>query len=190
LAFPIVQPFSLDDRAKRDLGGALGLTALPDEISGAIEAAISTYKATEAGSRDTTVKNTLVALDELKKTGRTYEKAVARLADDRSGVDYTTHSALQDLAKAEMRREPGAREALNKAATEQAARLRDHERVNTKTESLRFFCGVLRLIFNHAAADSVRQTPEKAWHYAGDLRWRSSQQPTSRPRISSLILSG
>jgi hypothetical protein len=129
-----------------------------------IEGAITAYKATEAGSPDTTVANTLVALDELNKSGRGYQKAVARLADDRSGVDYTTHYALQDLAKAVVRQEQGARAALNQAASARAEQLRQHKRVNTATESLRFFCGVLRLIFNNAASSTVRGTLDQSWH--------------------------
>lgn len=164
LSPPVVQPFRLGDSEKRDLAGTLGLKGLPDQTADMIEGAVAAYKATETGSPDTTVANTLAALDELKKGGRSYEKAVARLGHDCSGVDYTTHHALQDLAKAVARHEVGAREALNQAASARAEQLRHHVRVNTETESLRFFCGVLRLIFNNAASSTVRGTLDQSWY--------------------------
>ena len=58
-----VTPFSLESAEKRALARALGLS----ELSPAIADAISAYKATETGSPDTTVGNTLAALAELKK---------------------------------------------------------------------------------------------------------------------------
>jgi hypothetical protein len=155
-----------------------------------IEGAVAAYKATETGSPDTTVANTLAALDELKKGGRSYEKAVARLGHDCSGVDYTTHHALQDLAKAVARHEVGAREALNQAASARAEQLRQHVRVNTETESLRFFCGVLRLIFNNAASSTVRGSSINPGIRADALPWRSSRLPASNMLISSRTQSG
>src|SRR5205823_14828129 len=65
----------------------------------------STLITPEAGSLfhavfHTTIKNTLAALAELTRKGRTYEKAVARLVDDHSAVDDITLKTLQPLASA------------------------------------------------------------------------------------------
>jgi len=43
--------------------------------------------------------------------------------------------------------------------------LRNHNRVVTRTEPLRFFAGVLRLIFNRAAAPILCGTIEERWHH-------------------------
>jgi hypothetical protein len=160
-----VNPFHLGDSEKRGLARALGLISLPPEASNMIAEAIACYKATQAGSSDTTVGNTLAALRELKKTGRAYNKAVARLADDRSGVDYTTHGIAQSLAKAVLANQPGARQALAQAADLRADQLLKHPRVATAKEPLRFFCGVLRLIFNHAAAPELKPPLQVGWRH-------------------------
>jgi hypothetical protein len=142
------------------------MARLTPEINGALSAAISAYKATATGSRDTTVKNILAALRELEKKEKTYIKAVARLAVDDSGVDSVTHAIMQPLAKAALESQPGAKEALIEAARERIAELQQHKRVEPTTESLRQFCGWLRVIFN-AATPHLRQsiTVEEAWHY-------------------------
>jgi hypothetical protein len=95
---------------------------------------------------------------------RTYERAVARIADDRSAVDYTTYDTLQPWAKAVLANVPGAREALARAAVARAEQLRKHKRVDTGTEPLRLFAGILRLIFNQAAAPVLKGTVEEGWH--------------------------
>ena len=59
VAIPAVLPFNLDDYQRRDLAKVLGLKTLPPLVSEAIAAAIANYKATEGGSLDTTVGNTL-----------------------------------------------------------------------------------------------------------------------------------
>jgi hypothetical protein len=161
---PSVQPFTIGEAEKREIARALKLERLPSEIDGVIATAIANYKATAAGSVDTTVGNTLVALRELEKTGHSYRKAVARLADDRTGVDYVTHNALQPLAKAVLESQPGATEALASAARERIKELGQHLRVEPATESLRHFCGWLRVIFN-AATPHLRQsiTTDEAW---------------------------
>jgi hypothetical protein len=160
-----VVPFSLTSAEKRSLACVLGLSGLSVDIAATIADAISAYKATETGSPDTTVGNTLAALAELEKSGRAYRKAVARIADDRAGIDYTTHGILQPLAKAVLAKDPNAAEALLRAASARAGELRQHKRVNPSTEPLRFFCGVLRLIFNKAAAPALRGTTEEGWHH-------------------------
>src|ERR1700687_1109417 len=104
---PTAVPFSLDDRQQRDLAKLLGQTLLSPPVVDAVAAAIACYKATAAGSSDTTVVNTLAELRERKKSGRVYDRAVARLADDRSGIDYVTHATLQPLAKAVLAGEQG-----------------------------------------------------------------------------------
>jgi multidrug efflux pump subunit AcrA (membrane-fusion protein) len=157
-------PFSLDDHQQRDLAKVLGLKTLPPRVSGAIATAIANYKATEAGSSNTTIKNTLAALAELTRKGRAYEKAVARPADHRSALDDITLEALQPLARATLAGQSGARAALVRAAHARAEELRAHKRVNPRTESLRLFCGWLRVIFN-GATDHLkgRVTIDEAW---------------------------
>jgi hypothetical protein len=161
---PLAEPFPIGDREKADLARVLGLERLPAELCDAISHAIGCYQATQAGSADTTVKNVLAALGELSKSGRVYDKAVKRLADDRSGVDYTTHEILQPLAQAVLEGEPGSREALAQAAARRAEELQaHHKRVAPPTESLRFFCGVLRLIFNQSGTPALRYGLEECW---------------------------
>ncbi len=161
---PAAEPFSIGDREKADLARALRLASLPPALCDAISQAIGCYRATGAGSGDTTVANVLVALDELAKSGRAYDRAVNRLADDRSGVDYTTHEMLQPLAKAVLRNKPGSRDALVQAAAKRAEELRTHKRVAPPTESLRFFCGFLRLIFNHSGSPALQDGLDRSWH--------------------------
>jgi hypothetical protein len=160
---PTAQLFPIGDREKADLAQVLGLKRLPAELCDAISQAIGCYQATEAGSADTTVKNVLAALGELFKSGRVYNKAVKRLADERSGVDYTTHEMMQPLAKAVLEGEPSSREALAQAAAKRAVELQAHKRVVPPTESLRFFCGVLRLIFNQSGSPALRGSLEESW---------------------------
>jgi hypothetical protein len=161
----ILQPFSIGVAEKKELARALGLERLPSKVEHTIAEAIAAYRATAAGSTDTTVANTLAALGEIEKKGRRYKTAVDRLADDRSGVDYTTHDALQPLARAVLANCPGAHEVLARAARARAEALRQHKRVDPPTESLRFFCGVLRLIFNDAASPNLRRTTDDGWRH-------------------------
>lgn len=160
---PAPKPFPIGDREKADLAGVLGLDSLQPELCDAISHAIGCYQATKNGSKDTTVANTLAALGELTKQGRAYKKAVQRLADERSGVDYTTHETLQSLATAVLKDEPGSREALAQAAAKRMGELRAHKRVAPPTESLRFFCGVLRLIFNQSDAPALHGSLDESW---------------------------
>jgi hypothetical protein len=164
LQIPTVSPFSLDDRQQRDLAKFLGLTTLSRPVADAVAAAIACYKATAAGSSDTTVGNTLAELRELKKSGRPYDRVVARLADDRSGIDYVSHATLQPLAKAVLAGEQGARDKLAQAADLTAVALHQHPRIQTTKEPLRFFCGVLREIFKFAAAPEVKPPLGDGWH--------------------------
>jgi hypothetical protein len=162
---PTVAPFLIGDDEKRDLAKSLGLQSLPPPVAAGIAAAIANYKATEVGSPDTTIGNTLAALAELRrKKGRAYEKAVARLADDHSAVDDVTLTVLRPLASATLAGQPGAKEALAVAACARADELRAHKRVDPRTEALRLFCGWLRVIFN-SATDHLKGhiTTEEAW---------------------------
>jgi len=152
----VVKPFPIGGREKADLALVLGLERLPSELCEAISHAIGSYQATEAGSEDTTVANVLAALGELSKSGRVYDKAVKRLADHGSGVNYTTHEMLQPLAKAVLEGEPCSEEILAKAVAKRAEELRAHKRVAPPIESLRFFCGVLRLIFNQSGSPALK----------------------------------
>lgn len=89
---------------------------------------------------------------------------MARLFDDRSGVDYVTHSALQPLASAVLENRPSTKKALAHAARKRIEELEQHKRVEPATESLRHFCGWLRIIFNEATPH-LRQsiTVDEAW---------------------------
>jgi hypothetical protein len=158
------QPFTIGEAEKRDVARILGLERLPPNVEHAITDAIAAFKATAAGSADTTVANTLAAPSEIGKKGRRYRRAVERLADDRSGVDYATLAAMQPLAKAVLANCPGAREALARAAGARAEELREHKRVDPRKESL-LFCGILRLIFNDAAAPVLRSTVNDGWRH-------------------------
>lgn len=161
---PVRVPFPIGVREKADLARILKLDGLQPELCDAISHAIGYYHATKDGSTDTTVANILVGLGELTKSGRAYEKAVQLLADNRSGVDYTTHRVLQPLAKAVLEGEPGSREVLAQAATKRMEKLRMHKRVAPPTESLRFFCGILRLVFNQSGAPALRSNLDGSWH--------------------------
>jgi hypothetical protein len=145
LVAPKLLPFNLENWQKRELARLLGLPSLPRNISEGIAAAIAAYKATETGSADTTIKNVLEALDELQKSnkGRAYKKAVQRFAHPSSGVDYTTHDALQPLAQAVLDGKSGAKELLAQAARARAEELRQHPRVLTTIEPLLYFCGIV-----------------------------------------------
>jgi hypothetical protein len=158
-------PFNIGDSENRDLAKVLGLNSLPPEVSDVVAHAIASYRTTCAISSDTTVRNTQAELAELKKKGTPYRKSVRRLADDRSGVDYTTHGILQPLAAAALGDESGAREALIQAACARSDELQKHEKIETKTETLRLLCGFLRLIFNHASAPELRQTNQESWRH-------------------------
>ncbi len=160
---PTPKPFPIGDREKADIARVLGLDCLQPELCNAISHAIGCYQATKDGSKDTTVANTLAALGELAKQGRAYMKAVQRLADQRSGVDYTTHEMLQPLAAAVLKDEPGSRGALAQAAAKRMGELQAHKRVAPPTESLRFFCGVLRLIFNQSGSPAPHGSLDESW---------------------------
>ncbi len=158
-------PFNIGDSENRDLAKVLGLNSLPPEVSDVVAHAIASYRATCAVLSDTTVRNTLAELAELKKRGTSYRKAVRRLADERSGVDYTTHGILQPFAAAALGDEPGAQEALVQAAHARSEELKKHEKIETKTESLRLLCGFLRLIFNQVSAPELRRTNKEGWRH-------------------------
>jgi hypothetical protein len=161
---PTARPFTIGEAEERDIARVLGLRRLPPKISSAIAEAISAYQATAVGSSDTTVGNTIAALRELKKKNRAYKSALVRLADDRFGVDYTTHDRLQTLAKAVLLHKPGAANALDRAVNIRICELNNHKRVDPRKEVLRFFCGCLRLIFNEATHHLKRNiASEEAW---------------------------
>lgn len=160
---PVPVALQIGDREKADLARVLKLDSLQPELCDAISHAIGCYRATKDGSKDTTVANTLAGLGELTKRGRAYKKAVQRLSDERSGVDYTTHQMLQPLAKAVLKDEPSSRETLAQAAAKRMEELRGHKRVAPPTESLRFFCGILRLIFNRSGSPALRGSLDGSW---------------------------
>jgi hypothetical protein len=184
---PVPVLFPIGEREKADLARVLRLDGLPPELCDAISHAIGCYQATKDGSKDTTVANTLAGLGELTKPGRAYKKAVQRLADERSGVDYTTHEMLQQLATAVLKDEPGSREALAQAAAKRMEELRAHKRVAPPTESLRFFCGILRLIFNRSGSPVLRGSLDGIGISAASSPLRSSRSRASIMPTLTLI---
>jgi hypothetical protein len=165
LSIPSVVPFELDPTDQARIARTLGLVRLSPEIATGVTHAIACFKATQGGSADTTKGSTLAALAELSRYGRSYDAAVSRFASDRSGVDYTTLSRLQPLARTVLAGDQQAREALAEAAQARAIELRNHPRVAPETEALRFFCGMLRVIFDAAASPTV----ERTWHNCGSF---------------------
>jgi hypothetical protein len=158
MAPPTLEPFTIEPEDRRRLARSLGFARLEGDLAGAIAHAISCYLATSGGNRETTVGATLAALAQLCRSGRAYDDAVARLADDRYAIDYTTHALLQPLARAVLSNKVNARATLEAAARQRAAELRAHPRIAPETEALRFFCGVLRTIFDAAAAPNIERT--------------------------------
>jgi hypothetical protein len=158
LGAPNVEPFDFDASDQRRVARTLGFTELSSDLAGAIAHAVACLKATRNGSRDTTTGTTLAALEKLSRSGRTYDIAIERFADDRYGIDYTTHGRLQSLARDVMTGDRQAREALETVARERAVELRNHPRIAPDTEALRFFCGVLRVIFDAAASPETERT--------------------------------
>jgi hypothetical protein len=157
--------FYLDAVAKKSIAKTLGLKKMPKRTVEAIPWAVNCYRATASGSRNTTIANVLVALRHIEKRGRPREDSLALLANDRAAVDYTTLNLLQPLAKAVQEGRSGSNEALVQAAQNRAAELTNYPRVMTATEPLRFFCGVLRTIFNRSTAHlQGKITQEEAWH--------------------------
>jgi hypothetical protein len=158
------QHFTLTPAQRQSIAATIPSKDLPQNIIELIEYATGCYLATQAGSKTCTIANALFVLAQLEKKGSVRRDALILLADDRGAVDYTTHAALQNLAKAALAKEPGADEKLLAAARRRAAELRQHARIVPETEPLRFFCGILREIFNVAAIDlKGRITPGEAW---------------------------
>ena len=160
----LANSFRLDTRAKRDIGQTLGLKSLPEHTAGAIEEAVNCYHATKSGSASTTVANTRLVLRKLEQRGRDREEALALLENDHAAVDYTTLNILQPLTRAVREERPDANNALVQAARKRGAELADHPRVTTSIESMRFFCGVLRVIFDSCTAHLKGEIVQKeAW---------------------------
>ena len=158
LTRPDVEPFELDAHDRKRLARVLGLATLPPAVVDRIVHDVACYRATKDGSPDTSVGATLAALKGVLAHGRGYEKAVALLADHRSGVDYTTLDRLMPLAGAVIRGDLHARGLLDLAARKRATELRDHPRVDPATEALRWFCGRLRKIYDECAGPASPRT--------------------------------
>jgi hypothetical protein len=159
----------LDEAANRSIARTIDLKKLDPPTVESINWAVNCYRATQraaqSGSVSTTLANTVLALQQLEKHGSARQEALELLANDRAGVDYTTHDRLQPLAKNALNGRSGADKALVRAAQERTHALRFHSRVSASTETLRLFCGILRCIFvsciRHLAE---RITPKEAWH--------------------------
>ncbi|MGD0189054.1 MAG: hypothetical protein ABSC25_28015 [Roseiarcus sp.] len=165
LSIPTVVPFDLNPTDQARIARPLGLVRISPEIATVVAHAIACFNATQGGSRDTTTGTTLAALGKLSRPGRSYDAAIERLVDDRYGIDYTTHGRLQPLARAVLAGDQQAREALAETAQARAIELRSHPRVAPETEALRFFCGMLRVIFDAAASPTV----ERTWRNCGSF---------------------
>jgi len=152
---PPIEPVALGPVEQHQLAQVLGLQVLPSEVADCVGHLLGAYVATRDGARDTTRAATLSALDHIAR-GSLAE--IGRVADDRAGVDYTTHALLQDLATAALASDTGAEERLRAAARQRRTDLEGHVRVDPPTEMLRFFCGNLRVVFNAAAAPSLERT--------------------------------
>ena len=158
-----VKPFTVDTSDKKNIARTLGLKELPPEVEGVIAEAISCFLATEKSSKSTTVANVKVALKDIQKNGQAYNDALTLLADDRSGVDYTTHNSLQALAQAVIAGNMGKKKALIKAARNRLIEIEKHDRIETTTEHLRHFCGKLRVIFNKSSTLEKRSSIPVGW---------------------------
>jgi hypothetical protein len=158
LPMPTVEPFELNSMDQRRIARTVGAATLSSDAAAVIAHAIACFKATQRGSPDTTRGNTLAALAELSGGGRAFDAAVPRFATDQSGVDYTTLERLQPLARSALAGDRSARQSLEDAARTRAAELRSHPRVAPETESLRFFCGMLRVIFDATASSTIDRT--------------------------------
>ena len=152
---PQIDPFVLGTVERGQLAKVLGLQVLPDEVADCIGHLLGAYIATRDGAPDTTRAATHSALDRI---ARGSVEEYARVADDRAGVDYTTHALLQDLASAALAGDTGADGRLRAAARERRTELEGHARVDPPTEMLRFFCGNLRVVFEAAAAPWLERT--------------------------------
>ena len=163
---PTIEPFKLESFQRADISRTLGYDLLSPELADAIEHAIACFLATKDGNPDTTVANTIAALDEILAHGRTYEQAVQRIADDKSSVDCVTHDRLQALALAVMGGDVAARDGLDCAAREERGQLLRHRRITPKTEALHWFCVMLKLFFDEYAAKGLERTPANSRVFA------------------------
>jgi hypothetical protein len=166
LSTPTVEPFVLESRDQARIAQTLGLDTLPSEIAAHVAHLIACFKATQDGSRDTSIANTLAALAELSRGGRDYMKVVSTFALERCGVDYTTLDRLQPLARAVLAGDPRARQALAEAARIRAAELSTHSRIAPKTEAFRFFCGCLRVTFAALASPATERSLRNCRRFA------------------------
>jgi hypothetical protein len=161
----VADSFHLDEIAKKCICETLSLKRLQESTVKSIEHAVNCHRAIASGSASTTVANALLGLRHLENLGHRREEVLALLADDRGGVDYTTHNALQPLAKSVLEGRTGANDLLAKAVQKRAAELAVHPRVTTSLEPMRLFCGVLRVIFNACTAHlKAHISEEEAWH--------------------------
>jgi hypothetical protein len=160
----VADTFHLDETAKKCICKTLSSRRLQDSTVEAIEVAVNCHRAIASGSASTTVANTVLALRNFERLGRPRQVSLALLADDRAGVDYTTHNALGPLVKSVSDGHTGQNDVLAKAVLKRAAELAVHPRVTTSMEPLRLFCGVLRVIFNGCTAHlKDRISPKEAW---------------------------
>ena len=195
LGVPEVKRFDIDASNRQRLARALGLTTLHPDLGGAIAHAIACLLATRAGSRDTTVGATLAALPQLCRPGRASDAVVARLDDDRYGIDYTTHNRLQPLAHAAMSGDTEARTALELAARDglrSSARIPGSRRTPRRSASFVECCGQYstlqrrRLWTGHgstAGALPLKFCPSPRWSTQTSTPTPSASTNTSEPTL-------
>ena len=151
-------PVPLDELDRRSLAAKLGLHTLPKIMADGIGSAIASFQATRVGCADTTVGNTKAALAELVPGKRDFDAAVRKFANPCYGVDSQTSARLQPLAAAALAGGDAERTALASAAQRRAEELTRHPRIETRTEPMRLFCGVSRLIFDACAAPDLERS--------------------------------
>jgi hypothetical protein len=161
---PILKPFVLPADAREKLARHLGLETLLDELAGAIEHAVASYRATIMGSETTTKANVRHMLKSLHGNARARKNAIQVLAHESTAVDYETDHALHKLAKRTQGGDPATIAQFERAAATRARQIEEMPRVEPATEALRHFCGVLRVIFNRTTAHlKGRILEEEAW---------------------------
>jgi hypothetical protein len=168
---PLVDLFPLDGLTKKRMAEITKVQALTPEYIEMIEWTVSCYLATRLGSISTTIANVLRLLRQLEGSRRAQREAIEVLANAQSGVDSETHGLLYPLAKSVLAGDVSAKHLLLQIAEGQAAAIAAHPRVQTSSEPMRHFCGVLRVIFNECTRHPgwVGVGQDEAWRRCGQF---------------------
>ncbi len=141
-----IKNITLNARARKAVAKPLGLATLPIDPIRKLERLIAIYQATARGLKGTTPGGTLAVFDEIERSTKRLASALRYFKNDRSGVDAETFDAMSPTARECL----SSIERLCSVAEVQRARLRKHPRVYPAQEALRYFCGMLRLFFEHS----------------------------------------